>query len=32
VILEKVTSGVDGLITTPRDEIDADLFEAVREH
>src|SRR5438477_9999204 len=28
LILQKVRSGVDGLITTLRDSIDADLFEA----
>src|SRR6266571_1031469 len=28
LIIEKVTSGVDGLITTLRDPIDAELFEA----
>src|SRR6266566_5298903 len=28
LIMEKVTGGVDGLITTLRDPIDADVFEA----
>jgi glyoxylate reductase len=28
LILEKVRSGIDGLITTLRDEVDAELFEA----
>ena len=28
LIIEKVTSGIDGLITTLRDEIDAEVFEA----
>jgi hypothetical protein len=27
-VLEKVSSGVDGLITTLRDKIDAEVFEA----
>jgi len=31
LILEKVRSGVDGLITTLRDQIDAELFEAGKE-
>ncbi len=30
LILEKVKSGIDGLITTLRDEIDAEIFEAGR--
>ncbi|MCU1270249.1 MAG: D-isomer specific 2-hydroxyacid dehydrogenase, NAD-binding protein [Acidobacteriaceae bacterium] len=30
LILEKVRSGIDGLITTLRDQIDADVFEAGR--
>jgi glyoxylate reductase len=28
VLLEKVRSGIDGLITTLRDKIDAEIFEA----
>jgi lactate dehydrogenase-like 2-hydroxyacid dehydrogenase len=28
VILEKVRTGIDGLITTLRDQIDAEVFEA----
>lgn len=28
LILEKVSSGIDGLITTLRDQIDAEVFEA----
>ncbi|HEX7893364.1 MAG TPA: hypothetical protein VF447_04170, partial [Terriglobales bacterium] len=28
LILEKLRSGVDGLITTLRDQIDAEIFEA----
>jgi len=31
VILEKVLSGIDGLITTLRDKIDAEVFEAGRD-
>ena len=31
LILEKVRSGVDGLITTLRDQIDAEIFEAGKE-
>ncbi len=30
LIIEKVKSGIDGLITTLRDPIDAEVFEAVR--
>ncbi|PYV17245.1 MAG: hypothetical protein DMG21_08845 [Acidobacteria bacterium] len=30
LILDKVRSGVDGLITTLRDQIDAEVFEAAR--
>lgn len=32
VILEKVKSGIDGLITTLRDPIDAEVFEAGKGH
>jgi len=32
LILDKVRSGVDGLITTLRDEIDAEVFEAGQGH
>jgi glyoxylate reductase len=32
LILEKVKSGVDGLITTLRDKIDAEVFEAGKGH
>jgi glyoxylate reductase len=32
LILEKVKSGVDGLITTLRDQIDAEVFEAGKGH
>ena len=28
LILEKLKSGIDGLITTLRDQVDAELFEA----
>src|SRR5256885_7233833 len=31
LIIEKVKSGVDGLITTLRDKIDAEVFEAGKE-
>src|SRR5438270_1137999 len=31
LVLEKVRSGIDGLITTLRDQIDAEVFEAGRE-
>ena len=32
LILEKVSSGIDGLITTLRDQIDAEVFEAGKGH
>jgi glyoxylate reductase len=32
LILEKVRSGIDGLITTLRDKIDAEIFEAGKGH
>jgi len=32
VIIEKVKSGIDGLITTLRDKIDAEVFEAGKGH
>src|SRR5438105_15833898 len=32
VIVEKVHSGIDGLITTLRDKIDAEVFEAGKGH
>ncbi len=32
LVVEKVKSGIDGLITTLRDEIDAEIFEAGKEH
>ena len=32
VIVEKVKSGIDGLITTLRDQIDAEVFEAGKGH
>jgi len=32
LIIEKVRSGIDGLITTLRDQIDAEVFEAGKEH
>ena len=32
LIIEKVKSGIDGLITTLRDPIDAEIFEAGKEH
>src|SRR5947209_5587261 len=32
LILEKVGSGIDGLITTLRDKIDAEVFEAGKGH
>jgi glyoxylate reductase len=32
LIIEKVTSGIDGLITTLRDKIDAEVFEAGKGH
>src|SRR5438552_5577204 len=31
LVLEKVRSGIDGLITTLRDQIDAEVFEAGKE-
>src|ERR1700756_1803276 len=32
LIIEKVKTGIDGLITTLRDKIDAEVFEAGRGH
>src|SRR5580658_8176644 len=32
LIIEKVKSGIDGLITTLRDPIDAEIFEAGKGH
>src|SRR5207247_6640534 len=32
LIIEKVKSGIDGLITTLRDQIDAEVFEAGKNH
>jgi glyoxylate reductase len=32
LIIEKVKSGIDGLITTLRDEIDAEIFKAGKNH
>src|SRR5436853_5764054 len=32
LIIEKIRSGVDGLITTLRDKIDAEVFEAGKGH
>jgi len=32
LIIEKVKSGIDGLITTLRDQIDAEVFEAGKGH
>src|ERR1700751_3866945 len=32
LIIEKLKSGIDGLITTLRDQIDADIFEAGKGH
>src|SRR5438445_1510310 len=32
LIIEKLKSGIDGLITTLRDQVDAELFEAGKGH
>src|SRR5206468_10102697 len=32
LIIEKVKSGIDGLITTLRDQVDAEVFEAGKGH
>jgi lactate dehydrogenase-like 2-hydroxyacid dehydrogenase len=32
LVIEKVKSGIDGLVTTLRDQIDAEIFEAGRGH
>src|SRR5580700_3434005 len=32
LIIERVKSGIDGLITTLRDPIDAEIFEAAKGH